>query len=134
MKQKFSLRTSPVRVTCQVTEVEPTPAISPAREPVVDMIKRLLPTPAPPPQQAAPIRSDRDLLHGGQSPRCAMGQPSWVFQLGCVGNVENMAKSRMSVRNLWKSEYIHIVLRYYLIGGRCERIIHIFMLLNTYLC
>ena len=29
---------------------------------------------------------------------------SWVFQLGCVGKVENMAKSRMPVRNLWKSE------------------------------
>ena len=42
---------------------------------------------------------------------------SWVFQLGCVGNVENMAKSRMPVRNLWKSEYIHIMLRYYFIGG-----------------
>ena len=59
---------------------------------------------------------------------------SWVFQLGCVGNVENMAKSGMPVRNLWKSEYIYIMLRYYLTGGWCERIIHIFRLLNTYLC
>ena len=58
---------------------------------------------------------------------------SWVFQLGCVGNVENMAKSRMPVRILWKSEYIYIMLRYYLTGGWCERIIHIFRLLNTYL-
>ena len=52
----------PVRVICQVTEVEPTPALSPEAETVVDMIKKLLPTPAPPPLQAVLIRSDRDLL------------------------------------------------------------------------
>ena len=43
------------------------------------------------------------VIHGVNRP----GVPwdtSWVFQLGCVGNVENMAKSRMPVRNLWKSE------------------------------
>ena len=32
----------PVRVTCQVTEVEPTPALSPETETVVDIIKKLL--------------------------------------------------------------------------------------------
>ena len=52
----------PVCVIGQVTEVEPTPAVSPETETVVDMIKKLLPTPAPPPLQAVPIRSDRDLL------------------------------------------------------------------------
>ena len=52
----------PVRVIGQVTEVERTPAVSPEMETVVDMIKKLLPTPAPPPLQAVPIRSDRDLL------------------------------------------------------------------------
>ena len=52
----------PVGVIGQVTEVEPTPAVSPETETVVDMIKKLLPTPAPPPLQAVPIRSDRDLL------------------------------------------------------------------------
>ena len=52
----------PVRVICQVTEVEPTPAVSPETETVEDIIKKLLPTPAPPPLQAVPIRSDRDLL------------------------------------------------------------------------
>ena len=53
-----------------------------------------------------------------------------MLGLGCVGNVENIAKSRMLVRNLWKSEYIHIMLRYYLMWGWCERIIHISRLLN----
>ena len=52
----------PVRVICQVTEVEPTPAVSSEKETVEDIIKKLLPTPAPPPLQAVPIRSDRDLL------------------------------------------------------------------------
>ena len=47
----------PVRVTCQVAEDELTPAISSE-----DMIRRLLPTPAPPPLQAAPTHLDRDLL------------------------------------------------------------------------
>ena len=51
-----------VRVIGQVTEVEPTPAVSLETETVVDMIKKLLPTPAPLPLQAVPIRSDRDLL------------------------------------------------------------------------
>ena len=52
----------PVRVTCQVTEDEPTPAISSETESVEDMIRKLLPTLAPPPLQAAPTHSDRDLL------------------------------------------------------------------------
>ena len=51
----------PVRVIGQVTEVKLTPAISPETETVVD-IKKLLPTSATPPQQAVPIRLDRDLL------------------------------------------------------------------------
>ena len=52
----------PVRVICQVTEVEPTPAVSPEKETIEDIIKKLLPMPAPPPLQAVPISSDRDLL------------------------------------------------------------------------
>ena len=52
----------PVHVIGQVTEVKPTPAVSPETETVVDMIKKLLPTMAPPPLQAVPIRSDRALL------------------------------------------------------------------------
>ena len=52
----------PVCVICQVTEVEPTLAASPEMETVEDIIKKLLPTPAPPPPQAVPIPSDRDLL------------------------------------------------------------------------
>ena len=51
-----------MRLIGQVTEVEPTPAVSPETETVIDMIKKLLPTPAPPPLQAVLIRSDRDLL------------------------------------------------------------------------
>ena len=54
----------PVRVICQVMEVEPAPATSPETEIVEDIIRKLLPTPAPPPPppQAVPIPSDRDLL------------------------------------------------------------------------
>ena len=52
----------PVRVICQVTEVEPAPAASAETESVEDIIRKLLPTPAPPPPQAVPIPSDRDLL------------------------------------------------------------------------
>ena len=52
----------PVRVICQVTEVEPAPATSPDTETVEDIIRKLLPTPALPPPQAVPIPSDRDLL------------------------------------------------------------------------
>ena len=51
----------PARAICQVTEVEPTAAVSPETQTVEDMIKKLLPTPAPPPLQAVPIRSDQDL-------------------------------------------------------------------------
>ena len=51
-----------MHVIGQVTEVEPTPAVTPETETIVDMIKKLLPTLAPPPLRAAPIRSDRDLL------------------------------------------------------------------------
>ena len=50
-----------MRVIGQATEVKLTPAVSPETETVVD-IKKLLATPATPPQQAVPIRSDRDLL------------------------------------------------------------------------
>ena len=52
----------PARVICQVAEVEPTPAVPPETETVVDINKKLLPTPAPPPLQAVPIGSDRDLI------------------------------------------------------------------------
>ena len=45
-----------------VTEVEATPAVTPETETVVNMIEKLLPTPAPPPLRAALICSDRDLL------------------------------------------------------------------------
>ena len=52
----------PVRVICQVTEVEPAPATSPETETVQDLIRKLLPTPALPSPQAVPIPSDRDVL------------------------------------------------------------------------
>ena len=50
----------PARAICQVTEVEPTAAVSPELETVEDMIKKLLPKPSR--LQAVPIRSDQDLL------------------------------------------------------------------------
>ena len=62
IQPRTSVDRRPVRVACQVTEVEPTPAVSPETETVEDMIKKLLPTPAPPPLQVAPTRSDWDLL------------------------------------------------------------------------
>ena len=52
----------PVRVICQVTEVEPAPATSPETETIEDIIRKFLPTPALQPPQAVPIPSDRDLL------------------------------------------------------------------------
>ena len=52
----------PVRVICQVKEVEPAPATSPETETAEDIIRKLLPTPALPPPQVVPIPSDRDLL------------------------------------------------------------------------
>ena len=52
----------PVRVICQVMEVEPAPATSLETEIVEDIIRKLFPTPAPPPPQAVPIPSDKDLL------------------------------------------------------------------------
>ena len=58
IQPQTSANRRPVCVICQVTEVDPTPAISPETE----TIKKLLPTPAPPPLQAVPVRSDRDLL------------------------------------------------------------------------
>ena len=62
IQPRTSVDRHPVRMTCQVTEDETTPAVSPETESVEDMIKRLLPTPAPPLLQAAPTHSDRDLL------------------------------------------------------------------------
>ena len=52
----------PARAICQVTVDEQTPAESPETELLEDIIRKLLPTPALPPPEAAPIRSDRDLL------------------------------------------------------------------------
>ena len=62
IQPQTSANRRPSRAICQVTEVEPTPAVSPETETVEDVIKKMLPTPAPPPLQAVPIRSDRDLL------------------------------------------------------------------------
>ena len=62
IQPQTSANRRPEHVICQVTEVEPTPAVSPETETVEDVIKKLLPTPAPPPLQAVPIRSDRDLV------------------------------------------------------------------------
>ena len=62
IQPRTSANRRPGHVICQVTEVEPTPAVSPETETVEDVIKKLLPTPAPPPLQAVLIRSDRDLL------------------------------------------------------------------------
>ena len=51
IQPRTSANRRPGRVICQVTEVELTPAVSPETETVEDIIKKLLPTPAPPPLQ-----------------------------------------------------------------------------------
>ena len=62
IQPQISADRRPMHMTCQVTEDRLTPAISSEMESVEDMIRRLLPTPAPPPVQAAPKHSDRDIL------------------------------------------------------------------------
>ena len=52
----------PVHMTGQVSEDRPIPAIPSEMESVEETIRRLLPTPAPPPLQAAPKYTDRDIL------------------------------------------------------------------------
>ena len=52
----------PIHVTGQVSEEGPMPAIPPEMESAEDTIRRLLPTPAPLPLQAAPKYTDRDIL------------------------------------------------------------------------
>ena len=47
---------------CQITEDEPTPAVSPETGNWEDIIRKLLPPPALPPPPAVPIPSDRDAL------------------------------------------------------------------------
>ena len=51
----------PACAVCTATEVEPTATVSPEMETAEDMIRMLLPTPAPTPLQAVPMRSDQDL-------------------------------------------------------------------------
>ena len=66
MKWKIEQQTRtdrrPARAVCQVTVDEQSPVESPETELLEDIIRKLLPTPSPPPPQAAPIPSDRDLL------------------------------------------------------------------------
>ena len=62
IQPRISVDRRPVRMACQVTKDRPTPAVSSETESVEDMIKRLLPTPAPPPLQVAPRYSDRYIL------------------------------------------------------------------------
>ena len=52
----------PVHMPGQVSEDRPIPAIPLEMESVEEMIRKLLPTPAPPPLQAAPKYADRDIL------------------------------------------------------------------------
>ena len=62
IKPKMSTDRRPARVICQVTVDGQAHAASPETETLEDIIRKLLPTPALPPPQAAPIPSDRDLL------------------------------------------------------------------------
>ena len=72
--------------------------------------------------------------HKNEFPNVTWGSKAPVcYGFSSQGHVENMAKSWMPVRNICKSEYIHLMLLYDLIWGWCERIIHIFRFLNTYL-
>ena len=51
-----------MRAVCQVTEDEQSPVESLETVLLEDIIRKLLPTPSPPPPEAAPIPSDQDLL------------------------------------------------------------------------
>ena len=59
---RMSADRCPARAICQITEDEPAPAASPKTGNWEDIIRKLLPTPALPPQPAVPIPSDRDVL------------------------------------------------------------------------
>ena len=60
-RQMGTDRHSP-RAVFQVTDHEQSPVGSPETESLEDIIRKLLPTPSRPPQEAAPIPSDQDLL------------------------------------------------------------------------
>ena len=60
-RQMGTNRQSP-RAVCQVTWDGQSSVESPETESLEDMIRKLLPTPARPPPEAAPIPSDKDLL------------------------------------------------------------------------
>ena len=62
IRPRMSTDRGPIHVTAQVSEEGPMPAIQPEMESTEDTIRRLLPTPAPPPLQVAPKYTDRDIL------------------------------------------------------------------------
>ena len=62
IRPRMSTDRGPVHVTARVSEEGPMLAIPPEMESAEDTIRRLLPTPAPPPLQAAPKYTDRDIL------------------------------------------------------------------------
>ena len=62
IRPRRSTDRGPIHVTAQVSEEGTTPVIPPEMECAEDTTRRLLPTPAPPPLQAAPKYTDRDIL------------------------------------------------------------------------
>ena len=62
IRPRMSTDRGPIHVTAWVSEEGPMPAIPPEMESAEDTIRRLLPTPAPLPLQAAPKYTDRDTL------------------------------------------------------------------------
>ena len=62
IRPRMGMDRGPVHMTGQVSEDRPIPAIPSEMESVEEMIRRLLPTPAPPPLQAAPKYADTDIL------------------------------------------------------------------------
>ena len=58
IKQQSRADRHPPRAICQVTEDEQSPVESPETELLEDIIRKLLPTPSPPPPEAAQIPSD----------------------------------------------------------------------------
>ena len=62
IRPRMSTDRGPIHVTARVSEEGPMLAIPPEMESAEDTIRRLLPTPAPPPLQAAPKYTDRDTL------------------------------------------------------------------------
>ena len=97
IKQQSRTDRHPPRAVCQVTEDEQSPVESPETELLEDIIRKLLPTPSPPPLEGAPIPSDQDLLIQRLMGAICPSQPVAQVEIDRFGNhVAELASSRNS--------------------------------------